>query len=336
MNRTDKPTVLILGANGRLGAAAVRAFASAGWCVLAQARRAPASLPAGARHLATPLTDTAALALAAAGARAVVYAINQPYPQWASEALPQARLGMDVAERLSATFMFPGNVYNFGANMPAQLKPDTPQTPSTQKGRIRVAIENEMRSRAAQGLRCVVIRAGDFFGVGTGSWFDRVIVKSLASGKLTYAGPLDRAHAWAYVPDLARSFVAVARRTEQLPSFVALHFPGYTLTGAEFLGAIERAAAVLGLAPSGGMRRAALPWGLIRAGAWFVPSWREIVDLAYLFAVPHALSDESLRRAIGALEITPIDAAMIATLNALGFAAAPAQSGAKLTPPDGV
>ena len=328
-----KPRVLILGANGRLGAAAVRAFASAGWTVLAQARRSPASLPAGALHLATPLTDTAALAALAAGARAVLYAVNQPYGLWASQALPDARLGMDVAQRLRATFLFPGNVYNFGAQMPALLREDTPQLPSTAKGRIRIAIEAEMRSRAATGLRSVVIRAGDFFGAGTGSWFDRVIVKSLARGSLTYAGPLDRAHAWAYLPDLARAFVAVASRSKQLPAFATLHFPGHTLSGAELLSAIERAAAMLGLEWPGGVRRASLPWGFIRAFKWLVPAWREIVDLAYLFEVPHALSGDALARAIGAVQVTPLDAAMVATLQALGMAPAPTQP--KLTPPDG-
>ena len=38
-----RPTVLVLGAAGRFGAAAVQAFAQAGWRVLAQQRRAPAT-----------------------------------------------------------------------------------------------------------------------------------------------------------------------------------------------------------------------------------------------------------------------------------------------------
>ena len=60
------PTVLILGAGGRFGAAAVQAFAAAGWQVLAQQRRAPAQpLPGLSRHLAVDLADTAALAAAA-------------------------------------------------------------------------------------------------------------------------------------------------------------------------------------------------------------------------------------------------------------------------------
>ena len=78
MNASSRPRVLILGANGRFGAAAVDAFAAAGWNVLAQARRAPASLPAGARHVADAIEDTAALAALAAGARAVVHAVKPP------------------------------------------------------------------------------------------------------------------------------------------------------------------------------------------------------------------------------------------------------------------
>ena len=84
-------TVLILGANGRFGAAAVEAFAAAGWRVLAQARRAPAHLPEGAEALRLPLEDAAALADAAAGAEVVLHAINPPYDQWDAQVMPLGR-----------------------------------------------------------------------------------------------------------------------------------------------------------------------------------------------------------------------------------------------------
>src|SRR5262245_34180250 len=206
-----KPIVLVLGANGRLGAAAVRAFAAAGWAVRAQARRAPAEpLPPDANHLALPLNDTVGLA-AAARARVVVYAVNPPYTQWRTLALPLLHQGIAVAKRLHATLLLPGNVYNFGESMPALLNERTPQLPTTAKGRIRAQMERELRELAERReLRSVVVRAGDFFGGGTGSWLDLVIVKHLPRSKLVYPGPLDVAHAWAYLPDLARAFVAVA------------------------------------------------------------------------------------------------------------------------------
>ena len=146
-------TVLVLGANGRFGAAAVQAFAAAGWRVLAQARRTPTTpLPPGAVAIDTALGDTEALARRAAGARVVVYAVNPVYTRWDAELLPLARQGMAVAERLGARFMLPGNAYNFGAGMPARLLEDTPQRPTTSKGRQRCQVEDELQARAAQGL----------------------------------------------------------------------------------------------------------------------------------------------------------------------------------------
>ena len=81
MEHTPTPSVLVLGSQGRLGHAAVQAFAAAGWRVWAQARRPQPDLPNGARALDVPLADTAALAAAAQGAQAVVYAVNPPYTQ---------------------------------------------------------------------------------------------------------------------------------------------------------------------------------------------------------------------------------------------------------------
>ena len=87
----SRPTVLVLGANGRFGAAAVNAFAAAGWRVLAQLRRAPSRpLPSGASALTLALADSDALAAAAGGAGCVIYAVNPVYTRWDAEALPLA------------------------------------------------------------------------------------------------------------------------------------------------------------------------------------------------------------------------------------------------------
>lgn len=318
-----RPSALVFGARGRLGAAAVHAFAAAGWSVQAQARRPVAELPPGATPLGLSMDDAAGLAAAASGARVVVYAVNPPYTQWAGQALPLLRQGLVAAERLGATFMLPGNVYNFGEGMPALLREDTPQQPTTRKGRIRVQMEAELEAHARRGGRSVVIRAGDFYGGGSGSWLDLAIAKGLARGKLVYPGPLDVPHAWAYLPDLARAFVATAVARDTLPAFTQLHFEGHTLTGAELLAAVEGAAAALGVAPAGGFTHAGMPWGLTKLAGLVVPMWREIAEMAYLWRVPHALDGRALRAALGALPSTPVDAAMQQALRALGFGTAP-------------
>jgi nucleoside-diphosphate-sugar epimerase len=315
------PTVLVLGAGGRFGGAAVQAFADAGWRVLAQQRRAgAAALPRGAAHLAVPLDDTAALVRAAAGASVVVHAVSPPYPRWEAELLPLLHQGLAVAEGLGARFMLPGNVYNFGAGMPALLNEHTPQRPSTRKGELRVAMEAELERRAARGLDSVVLRAGDFFGAGSGSWLDIAVVKSIARGRLVYPGPLDVVHAWAYLPDLARAFVAVAGDGGHR-GCLKLHVEGHAVTGRAFIDAVSRAAAALGLQPAAGFRVGGMPWPLLRAVGLVHPLLREVVRMSYLWRVPHALDGSALRQRVGALPQTPLDEALRRALLQLGLAA---------------
>ena len=251
----------------------------------------------------------------------VVHAVNPIYTRWDEEALPAARAGMDLAERLGARFMLPGNVYNYGAGMPALLDEATPQRPTTAKGRIRAAMESELERRAAAGrLSSTVITAGDFFGEGSGSWLDQAIVKPIATGRLDYPGDPALVHAWAYLPDLARAFVAVAALPD-LAAFERFTFAGHSVTGDEFLAATERAAAALGLAPARGWRHGRMPWPLIRALGIVVPLWRELASMAYLWRVPHALSGTKLLARCPALTPTRLDAALRASLAALGLGA---------------
>jgi nucleoside-diphosphate-sugar epimerase len=315
-----RKTVLVLGANGRFGLAAAQAFDHAGWQVLAQTRRPlDAAMPVGVRRVDVRLADTDALARAAQGATVVVHALNPIYTQWKEHALPMARAGMDVAQGLGATFMLPGNVYNYGEAMPARLSEDTPQRPTTEKGRLRCAMEAEMAARSrSTGLRSVVVRAGDFYGSGAGSWLDLAIVKSLRAGKLVYPGPLDVPHAWAYLPDFARCFVALADK-DDLPAHARYHFAGHTLIGRQLLDAIEAAARELGVLGERPARRTGFPWWALRALAWAVPMWREVLEMSYLWRVPHALDGQRLAQTVGAVPSTPLPEAMRATLLSLGF-----------------
>ncbi len=312
-------TVLILGAAGRLGYALTQAFSKAGWRVVAQARRAAeAGWPAGVEHTTTPLQETDQLcATAGPTTRAVVYAVNPVYTRWAQDLLPWARLGMDVAQGLDALFMLPGNVYSLGQGMPPEITAQTPVSPTTTKGRLRADLETEMQARGAQGLHSTVLRAGDFFGSGRGSWFDLVITKSIQRGRLVYPGPLGVQHPWAYLPDLAQAFVRLAEQND-LPVFSEFQFAGRAITGEEFLTALASAATTLGLTPTKGFKTGQMPWRLIRWGSVLVPLWRELVEMEYLWRVPHALDGRDLQQQIGELPCTPLVQALTQSLLDLG------------------
>jgi len=315
-------TALILGANGRFGLAAAQAFAVAGWRVLAHVRRdAAAGMPASAELVRAPLAGVGDALRGRPAPDVVVHGINPIYTRWDEEALPAAHAAMDLAERFGARFMLPGNVYNHGAAMPARIDETTPQRPTTAKGRIRAEMESELARRAAAGrLGATVITAGDFFGAGDGSWLDQVVVKAIAKGRLDYPGDPDLAHAWAYLPDLARAFVTVAALPGLAP-FERFAFAGHSVTGREFLAATERAAAALGVAPAHGWRHGSMPWRLIRIAGMVVPLWRELATMSYLWRVPHALDGSRLAARCPALATTPLDAALVASLAALGVGA---------------
>lgn len=312
-------TVLILGANGRLGRPAAQAFAAAGWQVLAQVRRAAAEdLPAAARPVQCPLEDLEGLAAAAQGAQVVLHAINPLYTRWEQEALPSLEAGLAVAERLRAHFMLPGNVYNYGEGLPEVLSESTPFRPSNRKGEIRVAMEARMAAWAARtGLSASVVRAGDFFGPGTGTYLDLAIVKSVSAGKLVYPGPPALRHAWAYLPDLAQALVRVASIDAPLP-FDTWHFEGHSVTGQEFLEATEAALSDLQRLPARPLRQGQMPWGLIRLAGWVVPLWRELARMSYLWRRPHRLDGSKLAALPGGpLPTTPLRQALRDSLAAM-------------------
>jgi len=305
------PTVLILGAAGRVGQVLVNAFAEAGWNVRAQARK---TLPAAlinhprVRAVRCDATDVAALTTAARGASAIVNALNPLYTEWERLALQLADAALAAAKASGALLMLVGNVYNFGRELPPLLTPATPERGDVPKARIRIDMEARMAAAASEGVDSVVIRAGDFFGgPGTGTWFDMGLAPKLAKGRITYPGNPHIAHAWAYLPDLAQTFVRVAEKRAQLSGHHRLHFAGHTLTGEDLKRALE--------AQTGRrLRMGDMPWPIIRLASPFMPMWRELLVMRYLWERPHALDDSALRALIGTVPHTPLPQALRAAL----------------------
>ena len=323
-------TVLILGARGRFGLAAAHAFADAGWRVVAHMRpgaTAPISR-AGIEWIHADLNDTQTLVSAAKEAGVVVHALNPAYTHkaWRAQVLPMMDSAIDVASALNATLMMPGNIYNFGASMPAVLREDTPQLAQTVKGQIRIAMEQRLQR---SGVRGIVIRAGDFFGSGTGTWFDAVSVKDIRKGAFTSPGGLSTATAWAYLPDLAQAFVKVAQERARLKVFEVFHFKGNSVTAQQWLDLLTPIAREQGwVGAQTGVKFKRLPWLAIRIGAVFVPSWAALIEMRYLWDTPHQLDNARLVQLIGPEPHTPLDQALRQSLADLGFQPQPAGSGA--------
>jgi len=321
---SPSPSVLILGARGRFGLAAARAFAQAGWQVHAQVRPGTAgpAIP-GVQWLPAEPDDTALLALRARSAEVVVHALSPQYTHkaWRIEVPRLTAAAIAVARELGATLMLPASVYNFGDAMPAVLREGTPQHATTFKGRMRIASEQQIREATQGGrMKAVLIRSGDFFGSGTGSWFDLVMAKDLKRGKFTYPGKLEVPTAWAYLPDMARTFVKVAQQRHRLAHFETLHFSGYDRTGQDWAEELARTAREQGwLRPDGQLRVSSLSWPLMRVAALFMPMMAAVYEMRYLWRKPYALANDRLVALIGEEPHTPFPQALRAALTDLGM-----------------
>ena len=303
-------TVLILGAQGRLGSALVDAFARHGWHVIAQSRKPGAAQ--GSSQLIADMRDVDFIvksAKATGHVDVVIHAANVIYTRWAAEALPMNDAAIAIAKALGATLMLPGNIYNFGTNLPEHLRSNTPQHADTTKGKVRIAMEHALAAAAEQGTQALVIRAGDFFGSGVGSWFDQAIAKDVQKGKLTYPGPLPLVHAWAYAPDLAATFVRVAEARQSLAQFESIHFAGYAVTGYEF---VQTMRAVT----QRDLKVSSMPWWLIRTVGLVKPLWRELAEMSYLWQRPHRLVTDPAHAHL-IVPATPFDLAIAASLRDL-------------------
>ena len=283
--------VLILGASGRFGRHAAQSFKTAGWSV----------------HTFDRSKDQ--LSDAAKGMQVIVAAGNPLYPDWASQ-LPAMHAQIRAAAlKHDALVVLPGNVYVFGADTPLPWGAKTPHKAQNPLGRLRIDMEAAYRR---EGVRTLLIRAGDFLDTqASGNWFDQILTKRLNAGKLTYPGDLNTPHSWAYLPDLARATVALSETRDTLPKFVDVPFAGYTMTGTEM-------AQILGRTQGGTITARSMAWWPLRLASPFMPLFKYLREMRYLWDTPHHLDPEPLQTLLPDFEPTPVDQALARATAHLG------------------
>jgi nucleoside-diphosphate-sugar epimerase len=322
MNPTpDVKTALVLGATGGIGGEVARQLRDAGWAVRAMARRLPTD-PAhqhGLQWVEGDAMNATDVHHAAAGAQVLVHAVNPPgYRRWAELVLPMIDNSIAAARAAGARIVLPGTVYNFGPDAFPTLQEDALQRPLTRKGAIRVALEQRLEAAAAGGVPSLIVRAGDFFGPRAGNnWFSQGLVQpGRPLRRVIDPGTRGVGHAWAYLPDVARTMRLLIERADRLPAFARFHFAGHwDADGTQMVAAIRRAVLDAGGAEP---KRFALPWRALSMAAPLVPLLREMREMRYLWQQPVRLDNRRLVAELGAEPRTPLDDAVRATLLGLG------------------
>ncbi|KOF22660.1 membrane protein [Ensifer adhaerens] len=311
-------TVLVLGATGGIGGAVARGLSRRGWRVRALNRNITkaAKTAAAFEWVEGDAMKRLDVRAAAEGVELIVHAVNPPgYRNWGTLVLPMLDNTIAAAKAEGARILLPGTIYNFGPDSFPVLTEDSPQNPHTDKGMIRKEMELRLKAASDAGVGVIILRAGDFFGPdAANNWFSQGLVKpGKPLSAISYPGRKGIAHQWAYLPDVAETMIGLVERAEDLPAFAVYHMRGFIDdNGTKMIAAIRRAAGRQALPAR------AFPWWLMTLASPFVPLFRELRKMRYVWRQPLQMPNDRLVAFLGEEPHTPIDEAMATTLNSLG------------------
>ncbi|WP_175797294.1 NAD-dependent epimerase/dehydratase family protein [Burkholderia ambifaria] len=311
---------LVLGASGGIGGEVARQLRDAGWQVRALKRGLDAGTVErdGITWIRGDALDRETVVRAARGCSVIVHAVNPPgYRNWSGQVLPMIDNTIAAATVAQATVVLPGTIYNYGPDAFPALREETPQHPTTRKGAIRVELERRLQVATAQGVRTIIVRAGDFFGAHAGNnWFGQGLVKAgRPVASISVPGRPGVGHQWAYVPDVARTMVELIERRDTLEPFARFHLGGHwDADGTQMAQAVRRVAQRHGMRPT--VRR--FPWWLVWVAAPFVTTMREMIEMRYLWREPLRMDNARVTAVLGREPVTPLDTAVEAALAGLG------------------
>lgn len=312
---------LVLGATGGIGGETACALLRHGWRVRALTRdpakaSAGANAPSGVDWRAGDALERSDVVEAARGAALIVHAVNPAaYRDWHRFVLPMIDNTIAAARESGARVLLPGTIYNYGPDAFPVLSEQSPQHPITRKGAVRVELERHLHEASREGVKALVLRAGDYFGPRPGnSWFSQVLVKPGRPVRfVTNPAAPGIGHTWAFLPDVAETFAQLAGRESALASFDTFHFEGHW--DAEGTAMTSAIADAIG---KPFIKVKQLQWGLLRVVAPFNETVRELLEIESLWRVPVRLDNRKLIGVLGAEPRTPLVEAAKATLRGIG------------------
>lgn len=313
---------LVIGATGGIGGEMARVLLARGWDVRALRRgtvNPAASVPDDQIEWVHGDAMNADSVLAAAqGVSIIFHGANPPgYKNWQGLALPMLDSTIAAARAVGARIAFPGTVYNFGPEELPLVGETAAQRPRTKKGAIRVEMERRLRE---SGVPTLIVRAGDFFGPqAKNNWFSQGIVRpGQHVRRLTYPAPPTVGHDWAYLPDLAQTFAELLDREADLSRFDVFHFEGHW-----FERGMDLPEAARRVAGASHARIWAFPWFAVYLLAPFVETFREMIEMRWLWKQPLRLDNRKLVAFLGREPHTPLDQALTETLRGMGCLGSP-------------
>jgi len=239
------------------------------------------------------LTDPSSARRAAEGADVIYHCAGAPYTEWKRRLPVMMKGAIDAAAASRAKLVYGDNLYAY-APSDQPLTEETPEEPTTRKGKVRKETADLLRSAHERGrIESTIGRASDFYGPGVRDSF----VGSEVFGRLSRGnaprvlGNPDHPHTFTYIGDFGRALTILAAC--ERASGQTWHVPNSPpISTREF--ALQAAVAMD--EPSG---VTATPSWLVHATGFFSARMSEIAEMLYEWENPWVVDHAKFQAAFG-------------------------------------
>ncbi len=272
-------------------------------------RSGRADVSAGVEVVAADATDPAAATTAAAGATVVYQCLNPAYHRWVED-FPPLQAGVVAASRANgARLVSFENVYMYGDTEGTPMTEETPNQAHTRKGKVRLAMADELRLLHEAGqLDVVTARASDYFGPGAleqSPLGELVIGKALAGKTAQVVGDPSQPHSYTFIPDAGRTMAELGARDDVGGEI--FHVPNAPARSTREI--VDLIGQQLGTT----VKVQTAPKLLLRTMGLFNPTVREVIEMLYEFEQPFVVDSSKAEQRLG-LAPTPLAEALAATI----------------------
>ncbi len=259
-------------------------------------------------------TDPGSIAAVLQGIDTAIYLVGMPVWEFEKH-LALTRMVLDAAANSGLKrLVLVSSTWAYGLPQSGRIAESHPLAAHTAKGRVRLEQEQlVLAAHARSGLETTVLRVADFYGPYVEASYLWSTFRAAKNGlHAQLLPPIDRPREFAYVPDVARTILAMLETPEVCGR--AWNLGGVAVTTQKAMADAIFAAAGrpvnYEIAPAWKMRIVAL----------MNPYVREMREMQYLLDSPVLLDDAALSLALGGLHKTPYAEGIEETLQTVRIA----------------
>lgn len=282
----------LLGINGTVGGDLARALRQKNLPVRGVSRR---PFPGDWEHRVADVTNPADTLAAVEGSDVVYLLVGLQYDikVWRRDWPAIMENVILACQANNAKLVFMDNVYSYGL-VHGPMTEETPMRPSSEKGKVRVKVDQMLLDAMDKGLRGCIARAADFYGPHCAtSVLNSTVFDRYAAGKSAFLmGCPDKIHTYTFAPDIGPALAILG--TDSRADGQVWHLPTSSepWTGADWA---KAAAAAFGVKP----KYQATPTFMLRLMGLFNPLMRELAEMNYQNTHDYVFSSEKFERTFG-------------------------------------